>query len=133
MNYTIYCDGGVLNNQTPHLRRAYFSCHMKDDEKTIKTIEKRQFKRQYTNNECEYLGVILSLVSAKKTIKELTDHIELNTDSMLVVKQISGEYKVKADNLKVYYRKLKTILKNYPCKVNLNWMSRNIISKELGH
>jgi len=51
----------------------------------------------YTNNEAEYHGLLLGLHAA---INELDiKEIEVEGDSMLVIKQMKKEYKVKSTNL----------------------------------
>ena len=55
-----------------------------------------KFLGDSTNNVAEYMGLILGLQRAKAMgIKEL----EVLADSELLVKQLSGEYAVKADHL----------------------------------
>lgn len=57
-----------------------------------------------TNNEAEYTGLIIGLEEAvNKKIKCL--HVE--GDSMLVIKQMKGEYKVKSESLAKLYNKAK--------------------------
>ena len=52
-----------------------------------------------TNNEAEYEGLIHGLVDA---INQKYDKVEIHGDSMLVCKQVLGEWKVKAPNLVPY-------------------------------
>ena len=59
-----------------------------------------------TNNEAEYIGLIIGLEEAiNMEIKDL--HVE--GDSLLVIKQMKGEYKVKSENLIKLYEKAKTL------------------------
>ena len=65
---------------------------------TLKTISKAIGIA--TNNTAEYTALILALQDAlMQNIKELT----VFTDSELVAKQFSGEYKVKEPNIKVLF------------------------------
>jgi ribonuclease HI len=55
-----------------------------------------------TNNEAEYQGLILGMRAA---IEQLNiSHIIVEGDSMLVIKQMKGEFKVKSQNLQVLHR-----------------------------
>ncbi len=60
-----------------------------------------------TNNIAEYCGLIFGLISIlKKNIKK----ISVYTDSLLLVKQIKGEYKVKEETLKKFNLITKNLL-----------------------
>lgn len=63
-----------------------------------------------TNNAAEYTGLIIGLKEAIKSgIKELT----VEGDSMLVIKQMKGEYKVKSGNLIDLYNEAKLLEKEF--------------------
>jgi len=51
-----------------------------------------------TNNEAEYLGLIGALTWIGEN--KIESEIEINSDSQLLVRQMQGKYKVKAENLK---------------------------------
>lgn len=68
-----------------------------------------------TNNEEEYLGVIDALAWC-------LEGDEIYTDSLLVVNQVKGLYKVKKDSLKILCEKVKERLKEK--KATLNWIER---------
>ncbi len=64
-----------------------------------------------TNNVAEYMGLILGLKRAKAMgIKEL----EVLSDSELMVRQLNGEYAVKADHLRPLHEEAKALLKSFP-------------------
>jgi ribonuclease HI len=64
-----------------------------------------------TNNVAEYMGLILGLKRAKAMgIKEL----EVLSDSELMVRQLKGEYAVKADHLKALHEEARALLKAFP-------------------
>ncbi len=70
-----------------------------------------KFLGESTNNVAEYTGLILGLKRAKAMgIKEL----DVFSDSELLVKQLAGEYAVKADHLKLLYDEARTLLKAFP-------------------
>lgn len=59
-----------------------------------------------TNNQAEYRAIIAAL---EKAIGLGAKHVEVNSDSELVVKQISGRYRVKKAALKPLYQKVKQL------------------------
>ncbi len=59
-----------------------------------------------TNNESEYRALVAGLERAIK--KKCTD-IEVRADSELIVRQMLGEYKVKHENLKRFWRQAQAL------------------------
>jgi ribonuclease HI len=73
-----------------------------------------------TNNEAEYMALLKLVETAKENGIE---NLEVFGDSQLVIKQILGEWKVKAENLRPIYRKVSEIFKekkNY----SISWIRR---------
>jgi ribonuclease HI len=70
-----------------------------------------KFLGDSTNNVAEYMGLILGLRRAKAMgIKEL----EVLSDSELLVKQLLGEYAVKAEHLLPLHQEAQALLKAFP-------------------
>lgn len=70
-----------------------------------------KFLGENTNNYAEYMGLILGLRRAKAMgIKEL----EVLADSELLVRQLSGEYRVRAENLRPLHEEAKRLLAAFP-------------------
>ncbi|HEY6106529.1 MAG TPA: ribonuclease HI family protein [Anaeromyxobacteraceae bacterium] len=70
-----------------------------------------KFLGENTNNYAEYMGLILGLRRAKAMgIKEL----EVFADSELLVRQLNGEYQVKAENLKPLFEEARQLLSAFP-------------------
>jgi len=64
-----------------------------------------------TNNEAEYYSAYLALsLITKLELRLKIDEIVIYMDSLLVIKQLGGQYKVKAKNLKEIYDYCTTIL-----------------------
>jgi ribonuclease HI len=63
-----------------------------------------------TNNTAEYVGLIIGL---KEAISLGIKNIIVEGDSMLVIKQMKGEYKVKSNNLIDLYNEAKELSKNF--------------------
>jgi ribonuclease HI len=87
----LYCDGAARGNPGPAGAGAVI---VNPAGHIVAKIGK--FLGEETNNVAEYMGLILGLKRAKAMgIKEL----EVLADSELVVKQVKGEYAVKAEHL----------------------------------
>lgn len=91
----VYVDGASRGNPGPAAVGVVFQ---DADGKTFKTISK--CLGVATNNTAEYCALILALQEAvMRGIREL----EVYTDSELVAKQFSGEYKIKEPSIKVLF------------------------------
>ena len=63
-----------------------------------------------TNNEAEYMGLIIGLEEA---INIGVKNLYVEGDSLLVIKQMKGLYKVKAENLYKLYENAKKLEKQF--------------------
>lgn len=74
-----------------------------------------------TNNIAEWCGLIegLKLASAH-ACKEL----EVRGDSQLIIRQISGEYRVKSENLKPLFNEARKLCGDFR-KIDFRWIRRN--------
>ncbi len=69
-----------------------------------------KFLGEETNNVAEYMGLLIGLKRAKAMgIKEL----DVLADSELMVKQLNGDYAVKAEHLKPLFDEAKALLKHF--------------------
>ncbi len=68
-----------------------------------------------TNNVAEYKAVIMALKYVKERFKDA--NFILQSDSQLVVKQLSGEYKVKAKDLLPLFNEAKKLVSELSVKV----------------
>jgi len=91
MRVRIYTDGGARGNPGP-AAFAYLICT--EDDRVLK--ESDGYIGRATNNEAEYRGLIEALSQARTMGAE---EIEVTMDSELIVKQMRGEYRIKAGNL----------------------------------
>lgn len=86
--------------------KAGCGAHIMSDKDDIKVFE---YLGITTNNVAEYRGMILGLkICIENKIKKVT----VKGDSLLVIKQMNGEYKVKALNLLPLYNEAKDLIKN---------------------
>ena len=61
---------------------------------------------QATNNQAEYRAIIAALENA---IRLGANHVEIRSDSELVVRQINGQYRVKKASLKPLYQQVEQL------------------------
>ena len=82
-----------------------------------------------TNNEAEYSSLITAI---EESLKNDFTNIEINSDSELLVKQINGQYKVRAANLKPFYDTVMTSIEKLD-SFTINWVPReeNVLADEL--
>jgi probable phosphoglycerate mutase len=96
MQFTIFADGGSRGNPGPAGSGAVIR-----DEKGTLIGEVSEFLGHSTNNIAEYTGILRALevllAYVKDAAKDTT--VVVKMDSMLVVKQMNGEYKIKHPNL----------------------------------
>ena len=106
--HSLYFDGCSKGN--PGKAGAGFVIYEND----IEIYSESKFLGTQTNNFAEYSGLLLGLKKAKEM-----DITELNVygDSMLVIKQMNGEYKVKAAGLLTLYN----LAKQYSNKMNVTF------------
>jgi ribonuclease HI len=104
MRFTIYADGGARGNPGPSGSGAV----VRDEEgHTVATVSK--FLGHQTNNFAEYEAVICAFEALLKLVPEnkwKSTEVTVRMDSMLVVRQMRGEWKVKHPNMKPQYGRL---------------------------
>jgi ribonuclease HI len=88
----VYSDGGARGNPGP-AAFAFIICS--EDGRILKEFSR--YIGKATNNEAEYKGLIAALSQAEAMG---ADEIGVTMDSEVVVKQMTGEYQIKAENLK---------------------------------
>ena len=87
-----------------------------------KEVEKR-YKSLWekTNNEAEYLWAYYGI---NRAIELWAKEVELYMDSNLVIKQLSGEWKIKKDELKTINNDILGLVKDSKIKMSYNWIRR---------
>ncbi len=110
----LYCDGAAKGNPGP----GSYGFVLTKDGSVI--YEEGRYLGRVTNNEAEYQGLIAGLEAAlDRCVRVLT----VKADSELMVKQLRGEYRVKAPNLLPLFLKAKSLLNKF-ARVNLNHIPR---------
>ena len=97
MRFTIYADGGSRGNPGPAGSGAIVR---NEGGETVATVS--EFLGTTTNNVAEYTAVLRALETLASMLegKAKEADVEVRMDSMLVVKQMLGEWKVKHENMK---------------------------------
>jgi len=98
---------------------------VKKDGKTIQSdygVAAEPFSKDATNNVAEYTALVKALewLLANSTI---SGKVEIKSDSQLVVKQLSGEYKVKAKRIIPLYKKV-LLLRSKFKDIEIKWVPR---------
>ena len=107
MQFTIHADGGSRGNPGPSGAGAV----VRDGLGNIVTSVSK-FLGHQTNNFAEYEAVILAFeqlleIVSKAEMKETSVMVKM--DSMLVVRQMQGEWKVKHPNMKPQHARLRAL------------------------
>ena len=102
----IYTDGGARGNPGP----AGIGVVIGDD------FMHGEYIGETTNNIAEYKALVYALKHVKRAtglddLKKIS--LEVRMDSELIVKQMSGEYKVKNEGLRELYVEVQKLIPNY--------------------
>jgi ribonuclease HI len=103
--WLLYTDGASRRNPGPSGAGVYI---VKNDESFFK---QGFFLGTKTNNQAEYLALVLGLYYVKKHMAS-TDAVYIMSDSELLIRQMKGEYRVKNKELKQLFDVSKTLLHN---------------------
>ena len=96
MRVTVYVDGGARGNPGP----AGAGVHIVDADGGDVLYRGGIFIGHATNNVAEYRGMLHGLETAEKLG---ADEVELIADSQLIVRQMTGHYRVRNPGLKPLY------------------------------
>ena len=104
----VYCDGGARGNPGPAAIGALVIDPTTVPPTTLATISERIGKT--TNNVAEYEAVIAGLEAAREFSART---IRVRADSMLVVEQLKGRWKVKQPHLRPLHARALDLLEGY--------------------
>jgi ribonuclease HI len=110
MQFTIFADGGSRGNPGPAGSGAVVR-----DEKGAIVAEVSEYLGITTNNVAEYTGILRALEKLHKHLGSDSENasVVVKMDSMLVVKQMNGEYRIKHPNLVPLAVQVKELGKNF--------------------
>ena len=106
----VHSDGGARGNPGP----AAIGVVIENDSGTLQELS--EYIGESTNNIAEYMAVLRGMVALKGLLGEKTRETEIDwrLDSELVVKQLSGEYKVKNPGLRDIYLDIQDLRAQFP-------------------
>ena len=116
-SYTVYCDGGSRGNPGPAA-----SAFVVIEGKSV-VHEDSFYLGKATNNVAEYEAVYRGLLWFQHEGKKKLS-IKFVVDSQLVAKQLSGEFKIKSDHLKLLADKIKKLERSNHFRVAYLWTER---------
>ena len=107
----IHADGAARGNPGP----AAIGATIKDEQGKLSAHISQRIGKT-TNNQAEYRAIIAAL---EKAVSLGATHVELKSDSELVVKQLNGKYRVKKAELKPLYQQVKHLQNSLEnCTIN---------------
>jgi len=116
-DFVLYCDGASRGNPGPSSIGAI--AYAKDVEAPVLTVSR--VIGTATNNQAEYRALIEGL----RSLQALgATSVEVLMDSELVVRQITGQYRVKHEGLKPLHREALELLKA------MDWKIRHVRREE---
>jgi len=120
MALTIHTDGGSRNNPGPAA-----SAFIIRDQNGKLIHQQGVYLGHTTNNQAEYRGVFFALEYLQK--KHL-NHVQINfyLDSLLVVNQLSGTYKIKDSHLSQIASEIKKTIQTNGFSVSFTYIPRNL-------
>lgn len=129
--YKCYIDSGY-NNKTKS--NGYASYKVYQDGAVIKWEKHYNLPNIKTSNQGEY-QVLIDLLDWFYNSGQESQPIEIFSDSMLVVNQINGKWKVGSDSIYSFWNKASILLLNicHYTNVEIKWNRRDVNLKELGH
>ena len=118
MQINVYTDGGSRGNPGP----SGYGLVIYDDNQKILFKESKYIGIK-TNNEAEYAGLIGALIWINQNKDSFQiSQINFFADSQLLVRQVQGLYKVKAEHLKPLFNRVKDLLN----QINLSYSFKDI-------
>ena len=97
----ILTDGAAEPNPGP----AAIGAAIKDEQGRILSVISQSIGKA-TNNQAEYRAIITALETA---LKLNVSHVQIRSDSQLIVRQINGQYRVKEASLKPLHQRVKQL------------------------
>ena len=127
--YEIVFDGGALGNPG----KGYGSYIVSHDGIDIRR-KRHDYGDNVTNNQAEYQTLIeaLSWLASELGATSTGTRVLVNGDSLLVLNQLMGKWKVKNEGLRPLHRKADELIRQFH-DVTLAWHARSNSVKRLGH
>ncbi len=127
--FEIVFDGGALGNPG----KGYGSYEITSAGGVIRH-QREDYGDNVTNNQAEYQTLIEALKWLERDLgaQAATTRVIVNGDSLLVLNQLLGKWKVKNEGLRPLHREAAQLIQKFK-DVSLIWHARNNSVKRLGH
>ena len=128
-DYTVVFDGGSLGNPG----KGYGSYEITGPEGTV-AARQVQFGNDMTNNQAEFRALIAALEDLLERVGSRADtlSVAVRGDSQLVIRGLSGEWRVKHAGLQPLHRRAADLLQQFG-NVDLAWHPRRESVRTFGH
>jgi ribonuclease HI len=128
-DYTVFFDGGSLGNPG----KGYGSYEIAGPDGTV-AARQVQFGNDMTNNQAEFHAVIAALEDLLERIGPRADalSIAIRGDSQLVIRGLTGEWRVKHLGLQPLHQRAAGLLQRFR-SVDLAWHPRRESVRTFGH
>jgi ribonuclease HI len=129
VDYTIFFDGGSLGNPG----KGYGSYEIAGPDGTV-AARQVQFGNDMTNNQAEFRAVIAALEDLLERVGPRVDalSVAVRGDSQLVIRGLSGEWRVKHPGLQPLHQRAAELLRQFR-NVDLAWHPRRESVRTFGH
>lgn len=124
--WTLYIDGASRNNPGP----ASLGIHLMKNNKTFNKVG--YYLGTKTNNQAEYAALIVGLMVAKEHMAP-EDKLSIKSDSLLLVRQIAGQYALKNAELKKLYLKAQELLRGVDFEINHIYREHNTVADQMAN
>ena len=129
-----WVDGGMLGGKNPSTIGVFWSVYCSTfNEGCPKdgiVVKRQESHNHFTNNDAEWLAVQSALCHA--SVHHKGQSLIIHSDSELIVNQFMGRYKINKPQLQALAEQAWRIAKGFH-SVELQWVSRKVMVKLLGH
>lgn len=123
LDFILYCDGACRGNPGPS---SYGVIARLSDHTEVG--RGGMFLEPGTNNSAEWQGAVAAIQFAKEVVDSPTGlaigRVIVRMDSLLVVKQLTGAWKIKQPHLKVFYDQARAIIQKLNVPARFEWIPR---------
>lgn len=124
--WRMYVDGASRGNPGTAGAGIYLTCNKE-------LVAKRgYYLGKKTNNEAEYLALLIGIFMAKKRM-QVGEILHVFSDSLLLVKQMNGEYRVKKAELQVLHELVKKHAEQFTVSFEHVYRENNIDADALAN
>lgn len=125
-HWRLFVDGAARNNPGPAGAGIYITKNDKPEKKAGFYLGKK------TNNQAEYAALLIGLFLLKKMMSG-DDHLDIISDSLLLVRQFQGEYRVKHPELKPLHLIAKQLINGTHHAITHVLRENNVMADEMAN